>query len=213
MSSPRRAKRQMMKEGARAAIASAGDDIDLDTQFCWCIKGIAQAEPFIRNLPLLLPFDAILYFEGCSVSRDVAGLYEARPALNPVPVVRDTIFPAPQVFHVAFSQEIISRLADWAAERPSNELFDHIKAYRERSLLFTFHDAFSGVFLISEHVAETAVSEFCRSLNVSYQRELNESKRNPEVLRHFLDLLENAHQSRMARLPWWKRIWWGVMGR
>src|SRR6266478_6622574 len=47
-------------------------------------------------------------------------------------------------------------------------LFDHIKAYRGESLLFTFHDAFDGWLCISEHVPGSTVAEFCRAPGVSH---------------------------------------------
>lgn len=92
--------RERLKESLRAMIAGRGDGIDLDTEFRWVVSGICQPDPFFRNLSLLLGSDAILYFEGSSVAPDVAAFYESCRAQNPVAVIRDTVFPVPDSFHV-----------------------------------------------------------------------------------------------------------------
>ena len=203
------AERDQLKDNLRAMAAGGGDGIDLDTQFRWVVEGIKQPEPFFASLPLLLPAHAILYFEGGSIASDAARFYEGHRAPNAVAVVRDTIFPVPDIYHVTFSLEVATRLRELAASRPSQELFDHIKAYWGESLLFTFHDAFDGYLLISEHIAESVVAEFCRSLGVSYRREPNVNKRDPEQLRRFLWALENPHKVRIAGESWWKKMWRG----
>jgi hypothetical protein len=207
------AEREQLKDSLRSMAAGRGDGIDLDTPFHWVIEGIEQPETFIRHLPSLLPADAILYFEGVSIARDVSEFYESHRARDAVAVARDTIFPVPDIYHVAFSPDMAARLGAFAAARPPQELFDHIKAYRGQSLLFTFHDAFAGTLLISEHIAEPVVADFSRSLGVSYQREQNTTKRDPEQLRRFLSALENPHRIRMAGEPWWRRLWRRWTGR
>lgn len=201
------AERERLKDNLRDMAAGRGDGIDLDTPFRWVVEGIKQPQPFFASLPSLLPTDAILYFEGGSIASDTARFYERHRAPNAVVVVRDTIFPVPDIYHVTFSQEVATQLREWAAGRPSQELFDHIKAYRGESLLFTFHDAFDGYLLLSEHIAEPLVAEFCRNLGVSYQREPNVNKRDPEQLRRFLWALENPHKIRIAGESWWRRLW------
>jgi hypothetical protein len=207
------AEREKLKDNLRGMIAGRGDGIDLDTPFRWVIQGVEQPEPFIRTLPLLLPSDAILYFEGGSIAPDVSAFYESHRSRNAVAVVRDTIFPVPDIYHVAFSQDVVVRLREFAASRSSQELFDHIKAYRGDSLLFTFHDAFAGNLLVSERISESVVAEFCRGLSVSYQREPNVNKRDPGQLRRFLLALENPHKIRIAGEPWWRRLWRQLKGR
>jgi hypothetical protein len=90
--------------------AGRGDGIDLDTPFRWVIEGIEQPEKFMRHLPSLLPADAILCFEGGSIARDVSEFYESHRVRNAVAVVRDTIFPVPDFYHVAFSPDVVTRL-------------------------------------------------------------------------------------------------------
>lgn len=155
----------------------------------------------------MLPADAILYFEGGAIVPDAVTFYERHRAPNAVAVVRDTIFPVPDIYHVSFSLEVATRLRELAASRPVQELFDHIKAYLEEFLLFTFHDAFDGDLLISEHIAEPVVAKFCLSLGVNYQRELNVNKRDPEELRRLLYMMESPHKIQIRRESWWKRLW------
>ena len=178
--------REKLKDELRSMIAGRGDGVDLDTEFRWVVSGIRQPEAFFRNLSLLLPPGSILYFEGCSVCSDVSEFYESHRAPDGVAVVRDTIFPVPVCFHVGFSPEVVIRLCEMATSRASNELFDHIKAYREGALLFTFHDAFANDLLIADHITEPAVAEFSKRLAASYSREPNVGRRDPGLLRKIL---------------------------
>jgi hypothetical protein len=201
------AEREQLKDNLRSMIAGLGDGIDLDTPFRWVVGGLDKPESFFRSLPLLLAPDAILYFEGCSVAPAVSAFYESHRARIAMAVVRDTISPVPDVFHVGFSPEVVTRLCELAASRPSKDLFDHVKAYQGKSLLFAFHDAFESDLLISEHIAEPAVAKFSSSLGVSYRREPNVNKHDPEQLRGFLLALENPHKIRIAGEPWWRCLW------
>jgi hypothetical protein len=201
------AEREQLKNNLRSMIAGPGDGIDLDTPFRWVVGGLDKPEPFFRSLSLLLASDAILYFEGCSVASDVSAFYESHRALNAVAVICDTISPVPDVFHVGFSPEVVARLCELAASRPSKDLFDHVKAYQGKLLLFAFHDAFEGDLLVSERIAEPSVAKFSSSLGVSYRREPNINKRNPEQLRRVLLALENPHKIRIAGESWWSRFW------
>jgi hypothetical protein len=125
-----RAEREQLKGNLRGIIAGRCDAIGLDTPFQWIVDGIKQPELFFSSITSLLPTDAILYFEGGSIAPDVATFYEAHRAPNAVPVVCDTIFPTPDIYHVAFSSELATGLREFAATPPSQTLFDHIKAYR-----------------------------------------------------------------------------------
>lgn len=207
------AEREHLKDNLRGMVAGRGDGIDLDTPFRWVVEGIDQPDPFMRHLSSLLPADAILYFEGGSIARDISEFYESHRANNAVAIVRDTIFPVPDIYHVAFSPDVVARLGEFATARPPQELCDHIKAYRGESLLFTFHDAFAGNLLIAEHVTESVVAEFCQRLGVSYNREVNVNKRDPEQLRRFLELMENPNKIRFAGESWWRRLWRQWTGR
>lgn len=206
------AEREQLKDNLRDMIAGRGDGIDLDTPFHWVVEGIKQPEPFFACLPSLVPNDAILYCEGGSIAPDVAIFYKEHQARNAVAVVRDTILPVPEIYHVAFSSQVAARLRELAANRSPGELSDHIKAYQGKSLLFAFHDAFTGCMLISEHVSENVVAEFCRSLGVTCRREQTQ-KCDPEQFRHFLRALEHPDQVRIAGKPWWKRLWSQWTGR
>ena len=86
------------------------------------------------------------------------------------------------------------------------EMFDHIKAYRGQSLLFTFHDAFDGWLLVSEHLPDDAIARFCQALGVSRRRE-ETKRRDPEQLRRILWAFENPHKVRIAGESWWRRLW------
>jgi hypothetical protein len=203
--------REQLTANIREIIAGRDDGIELETEFCWVVSGVIQPVAFFQSLFLLLPPDATLYFEGCTIARDVAAFYEAHEARQVVAVVRDTIFPVSECFHVEVSPEFVTRLGEFAASRPSNELFDHVKAYHGESLLLHFHDAFQRSvseddFMISTQVAESAVAEFSRRLGGNYQHKPFINQRI-QGLRGLLTAMENPGNIRIAGEPWWRR-WW-----
>ncbi len=199
--------REHLKRNLHEMIAGCGDGIELDADFRWVVSGARQPGIFFQSLPLLLPPDAILHFEGCEVSRDICAFYEANEASDPAAVMRDTVFPASECYHVRFSPEVLARICELAATRKTNELFDHVKAYWKKNLLLHFHDAFkeSGL-LISDRVPEEAVSEFASRLGATYRREPYVNKRI-EGLRAVLKAVENPAGIRIQGETWWRRVW------
>src|SRR5260221_3530962 len=104
------AEREGLKEQLRAMAAGRGDGIDLDSQDRWAVEGVKDPVAFFRHLALLIPEDSILYFEGDEVVPDAVRFYEANRAHNAVSVVRDMIFPVPEVFHVSFGPSVTEGL-------------------------------------------------------------------------------------------------------
>lgn len=187
-------------------VAGHDDGIDLDTPFHWVIEGLKQPATFFEHLPELLPSDSILYVEGTSIDAEVASFYSSHRARNSVDVARDTIAPVPDIYHFTFSPDVCTALCHFAERHPVAKMFDHIKAYQGESLLFTFHDAFCGRLLVSEHLPEDAVIRFCQVLGVSSRCE-ETKRRDPEQLRRFLWALENPHKVQIVGEPWWRRLW------
>ncbi len=196
MNSP---EREQFKESL-TGLAGHGAGLDLDTPNQWVVEGVTQAELFFTHLNRLLPADAVLYFEGCTIAPEVTAFYERYRAKDALPVVRDTIYPVPDVYHVTFSPDVIAHLRELAAKRPLEELFYHLKAYQGESLIFTFHDAFTGELRISERLDEPAVADFCRLFGATYRREPT-LKRDPAQLQALLNALENPSRIRFANDP------------
>lgn len=197
--------KDLLKEQLRAMVAGRSDGIDLDTPFHWVIEGLKQPAAFFEHLPELLPPDSILYVEGTGIDAEVASFYSSHRASNAVAVARDTIAPVPVIYHFTFSPDVCASLRHFAEIHPVAEMFNHIKAYRGQSLLFTFHDAFDGWLLASEHLPDAAVVMFCQSLGVSRRREVTK-RRDPEQLRRILWEMENPHKVRIAGKSWWRRL-------
>ncbi len=202
------AEREGFKDQLRAMAVGRGDGIDIDTPVQWVIEDLKQPAPFFEHLPELLPEDSVLYIEGTSIISEAAALYSSYRAPNAVCVVRDTIWPVPDVYHLSFSSELCARLRQLAENRPVAELFDHIKAYRSETLLFSFHDAFDGWLCISDHIPEEAVTRFCNALGLSSRR--GETKRrDPEQLRRILSAFEHPDKVkfRVEGESWFGRMW------
>jgi hypothetical protein len=206
--------REQVKEQLRAMVAGRGNGIDLDTPFHWVIEDLKRPVPFFEHLPELLPPEAILYVEGTSIAPEVAAFYSLHRARNAVDVVRDTIAPVPDIYHFTFSPDVCAGLRQFSESRPVAEMFDHIKAYRGDTLLFTFHDAFDGWLCISEHIPQETVARFCQVLGVSSRRE-ETKQRDLEQLRRMLWAFEHPYhvKIRVAGEPWWRRLWKQWTGR
>ena len=185
--------------------AGRGDGIDLDSADRWVIEGLKDPAAFFRQLSVLIPWDSTLYFEGCDIVPEVAQFYERNRAANAICVVRDTIWPVPDIYHAAMTPAVIEQLAGFLSRYTVAEFFNHVKAYREGKLLFAFHDAFDGsLFLVSDRISEANIRAFANSLGSTFRREPNVNKRDPAQLRRFLWALENPHKLRQ-NWPWWKK--------
>jgi hypothetical protein len=202
------ADRKKLVEQLRSMAAGRGDGIDIDTPFHWVVEGLKQPSPFFKHLPELLPTDSILYVEGAGIAADVAKYYTTNRAHTAVEVVRDSIFPVPDIYHFRFSPDISRRLQQFAESRSVPEMFDHLKAYKGESLLFTFHDAFDGWLRISEHLPDEKIERFCKALGVSRRCEQTKH-RDKEQLGRLLWAFEHPDQVkiRVQGEPWWKRLW------
>ena len=164
--------REGLKEQLRVMAAGRGDGIDLDSVDRWVVEGLKDSIAFFRHLGDLVPPDSILYFEGSAIIPEAAQLYERNRAANPVCVVRDSIFPIPEVFHVSMSPGVIESLIDLLRQHPVEACFHHVKAYREGKLLFTFHDAFDGSYLlVSDRIPEESIRAFTSILGAVHRRD------------------------------------------
>jgi hypothetical protein len=200
------AERASFKEQLKAMAAGRGDGIDLDSPERWAIGNLLEPVAFFRHVELLIPGDSILYFEGMNLAREVVSFYESHRAIKgAVCVVRDTIFPVPEIFHVQMGPGVTEGMVELLGKHSRENCFNHLKAYRDERLLFAFHDAFDGSnLLVSDKIALEQVKAFCENFGASFRRERNENKRNPEALLGLLRAMENPGKVRIL-WPWWKR--------
>ena len=206
--------REDLKEQLRVMTAGEGAGIDINTPHHWVVEGLTQPIPFFSQLPNLIPTDANLYFEGTSIVPEVGTFFLANEAQNPVTVIRDTLAPVPEVYHIKFSQSAVAELCKLAEKYAQPELFDHIKAYQGQTLLFAFHDAFSGWLRVSEAIPEQTVAAFCKALGTTYRREQTK-QRDFEQLRRLLWAFENPDKVKIrgVRIPWYSRLWQWLFGK
>src|SRR6266850_357603 len=107
------AERELFKEQLSLMAAGRGDGIDLDSPERWVVEGLRDSVAFFRYLDQLIPADSILYFEADKPVPEVAAFYETNRARSgAVCVVRDMIFPVPEVFHVQMSAGVVAGLID-----------------------------------------------------------------------------------------------------
>ncbi len=198
--------REAFKEQLGLMAAGRGDGIDLDSPQRWVVEGLQEPIAFFQHLDQLIPGDSILYFEVAEPATEVAEFYEAnRARRGAVCVVRDMVFPVPEIFHVQMQQGVIEGLVNLLARRSRESCFAHVKAYHEGQLLIAFHDAFDGSsMLVSDRIPGERVQAFCTVTGATCRCEPNVNKRDPEVLRRLLWAMENPDKVKMY-WPWWKR--------
>ena len=111
--------------------AGRGDGIDLDSPQRWVVEGLRDPVSLFQHLDQLIPGDSILYFEVTNPASEVTQFYEAHPARSgAVCVVRDMIFPVPEVFHVQMQPGMIEGLISLLGRYSQETCFTHVKAYR-----------------------------------------------------------------------------------
>jgi hypothetical protein len=162
----------------------------------WKLNGVTNPQDFFIHLPKIFPYGMTLLFEDDEMSLTSRALYEEHPAVYRRMVACDTIHPVPESFHVAFSAEFARRLCQLLASQGKDAAFTHFKGYSEREIVFRFHDAFVGEFVLSHSVPETAVREFATALGCTV-----------ELAVHPTDLREQVMaMDRMLNPPWWRRM-------
>lgn len=187
-------------------VAGRGDGIELDSPERWVIENLRDPISFFRNLDLLIPEDSILYFEAINIAPEVARFYESnRATVGTVCVARDMVYPVPEIFHVPMKADVTERLTELLQKHSLENCFTHLKAYRQETLLVSFHDAFDGSDLrVSDQIPSERMEAFCKKLGSSFRRERNDNNRNTEVLQTLLRAMENPEEVRIL-WPWWKR--------
>src|SRR5207245_8775939 len=116
-----RVDRNKLKDEVRAVAEGHGAGIDLDTPSHWAVDGVKDPIEFFQHLPSLMAAGSVLYAEGTSIAPELSAFYVSNQVRSAVRVARDTIFPAPDIYHFKFSAMVASRLRELAAIHPANE--------------------------------------------------------------------------------------------
>ena len=81
----------------------------LENQESWRIEAVRDSTLFLAHLPLLVPEQSTLFLEG-TTEKAVERYLKARPAPNPTKVAVATVWPRPDIHHLAITPENIDRL-------------------------------------------------------------------------------------------------------
>lgn len=143
----------------------------LDYESAFQVTAPKDHVAFVTKLSLLLPENATLYFEGVSIRREVATFLSAYESPCRLKIAPGTVWPAPRIYHVEFTSEVIKQLAGFLASLNPNEICDHFHAYLEEEVLFQWHDAFGNdPLLLSSRISEAKIREFCSKLGCRYEK-------------------------------------------
>lgn len=130
----------------------------------WKVTPTRDVERFLRALPLLVPQGSIIYFEGTGEPhvREHLGRISIPPQAQ---VALGTIWPRPDTYHVAVSQDSMEDLATFLDKEPAGVFCAHCHVYRDGAILVGWHDAFmDDPMYVSRTVSEDLVREFAARL-------------------------------------------------
>ena len=133
----------------------------------WTVSPTKDVERFLRALPLLVPEGSIVYFEGTGEPhvREYLGRISI-PAQAQVEL--GTIWPRPDTYHVAVSQDSMDALATFLEKEPAGFFCAHCHVYRDGAILVAWHDAFfDDPMYVSRAISEDRVREFADRLGGS----------------------------------------------
>ena len=134
----------------------------------WEIIPSKAVADFIQSLPVLLPSDTILYFEG-TLDSQVADLLRRHQVNDPVPVQRGTLWPKLDIHHSLIADELLKGLVDQVKSGVVPYPSIHFHAYRGNSVLLQWHDAFhDDPLLVSNSITEDKVAHFCERIGSKY---------------------------------------------
>ena len=210
-----------LKEQIDAALAGRLEGLEIDTPSHWGIAPVNDPVGFFNGLHAIMPEHSVLYFEGVHVCPEAQAFYAAHRAKNAVAVARDTIFPVPESFHLAYSTDVVAGVLKLLKTHEQFNLFNHIKGYASSALIFTLHDGFGNVLRISQRAPESAVKGFA-ALLAAECRACQTKPRDMRQLELFRRMLDNDYQREkifdqmssgatkpvtVYSKPWWGRLW------
>jgi hypothetical protein len=135
---------------------------------CWRLTGVSDHSAFFRNLPALLPADAVLVLEGGLQPADLRAFIQRNEVPTAMKIAAGTVWPRSTVHHISATATILKELADLTEDRAAPEVCDHLHAYRDGEVLLEWYDAFSEALCVSTRVPQDRLDQFCTALGVEY---------------------------------------------
>lgn len=131
------------------------------------IRGKTDFPKLFGALSILLPQDAILYFEGGYYKGKSLAFFQRYAIEEQCHVAVGILWPRPEYFHVPATHEILLELSKLSGAIAEPELAIHFHAYRQGTVLLQWHDAFSDPMFISSTIPEEIVQAFAASLGMT----------------------------------------------
>jgi hypothetical protein len=152
-------------------LLSSQSGLDIDTPCQWVVENLNDPLLFFENLAIFVGRDAVLYIECLDIVPEASAFYFGQQSPHREIVARDLVFPIPIIYHLRFSPELVVGMKRLASKFSIDSLFSHIKCYKDKQIVFTFHDAFNGYLRIADNVSEVNVGKFCNALKCGYALE------------------------------------------
>jgi hypothetical protein len=136
----------------------------------WAMSAPKDKGAFFASLRQLLPPDSILVIEGAR-ARDVRRRLRTLRLSDTSHIRRDTLWPFGSLYHLPIMPEVLWELAHLLENHALPEVLDHLKAYKDRRTLLTWHDvACDDPVFVSLAIDEQTLRRFAESLGCTYEQ-------------------------------------------
>jgi hypothetical protein len=134
----------------------------------WKVTGVSDHSAFFRNLPQILPANAVLVLEGGRHPEGLLAFVRKHEVTAGMEIATGTFWPRQPVHHLSATATVLRELADLTEQCAAPEVCDHLHAYKGGEMLLQWFDAFSEPLYVSKLVSQEQLELLCASLGVQY---------------------------------------------
>ncbi len=137
----------------------------------WEVPAPEDPATFLRAIDVIAPAGSVLYLEGgCPIAEMEAFLAQRVPEKT-TKVELGTIWPRPEVYHMAITPGNLEGLAELAAPCDWFDLAVHMHVYKGADVLLEWYDVdCRDPMWLSQEIPAGRVRAFCERLGVDYGR-------------------------------------------
>jgi hypothetical protein len=134
-----------------------GNGISLRLSDAFEVGKVRDLSKLFAALAEAVPEDALLYLEGTDIAPEVADFVAAQSVEPTALVMRGTMWPESQKFHLPATSENLLALHELALRHAEPELCDHLVVYVREQVLISAYDAGFEIVYAHRSLAPAAI--------------------------------------------------------